>query len=216
MRALTKLAKPTVLAEHEVQWLAEFLEDPTNATKRYRYRHPEIKGTLKEETADKCAYCESKLGHSSPGDVEHKVPSSKAPQLHFQWDNLTLACQECNRRKNAFYDEHDGFLDPYSDDVEDLLEHLGPIVTWKTGENRAEVCVNILELSSAKRLKLFEMKLQKLLELCHVLERYSSSALDSPLRDLLARQVRDMAAKSSEYSSMVRAAIVRKGFGGLL
>jgi uncharacterized protein (TIGR02646 family) len=133
MRNLTKLEEPAVLAANAALWLEEFLPDQTNKTKRYRYRHADIKSTLRAETSDKCVYCESKLGHSAPGDIEHKVPSSKVPQLHFDWANLTLACQECNRRKNAFYLEHDGFLDPYVDDVEAMLEHHGPVVMWRTG-----------------------------------------------------------------------------------
>ncbi len=216
MRKLTKLVEPEILASNGARWLEEFLADPTNKTRRYRYRNPEIKSALRTETSDKCVYCESKLGHSSPGDVEHKMPSSKAPMLHFKWPNLTLACQECNRRKNAFYQEHEGFLDPYIDDVEAMLEHHGPVVMWKTGEVRAEVSVGILELSSARRLKLFEMKVHKLNELSNTLERYGGAPDGSALKELLRLQIREMAACQSEYSAMVREAVIRKGYADLL
>ncbi|MHB1085352.1 MAG: HNH endonuclease [Thiobacillus sp.] len=211
---MEKLPKPPILADNEDIWLEEFLSDRKNKTKRYRYRHSEIKATLREETFDKCVYCESKLGHSSPGDVEHKMPSSKVPEKHFDWDNLTMACQECNRRKNAFYDAHDGFIDPYVDDVEAMLEHLGPVVTWKTGEARAEISVGILELSSDARIKLFTRKIEKLRELCHILERFEVAT--GPLKGLLSRQIKEMAKTNAEYSAMVKSALIAKGYAPLL
>jgi hypothetical protein len=64
MRQLQKLPKPAVLEQNEIPWLAAFVDDPDNPTKRYRYRHPEIKSTLRTETSDKCVYCESKIGHA--------------------------------------------------------------------------------------------------------------------------------------------------------
>ena len=61
MRNLVKLPIPPVLAARGKEWTVEFLADPNNQTKRYRYRHPEIKQTLLNETGDKCIYCESKV-----------------------------------------------------------------------------------------------------------------------------------------------------------
>src|SRR5262245_50482428 len=112
MRNLIKQPKPDILGENEDKWLEEYLADKNNHTKKYRYRHIDIKSSLRHETHDKCVYCESKLGHNTPGDIEHKIPSSKVDNLHFTWSNLTLACTECNRRKNNFYNNADGFIDP--------------------------------------------------------------------------------------------------------
>lgn len=214
MRKVLKLKEPSVLAQNEVVWLTEYLADKTDTVKRYRYRHSDIKSTLKEETADKCVYCESKIGHNTPGDVEHKVPTSKAPQLHFTWDNLTIACTECNRRKGAFYQEHDGFLDPYVDNVDDFLEHHGPIVAWKTGSVRGEVFVRQLEFLSPSRFQLVAQKISKFNDLVNVLERYDSS--QGVLKELLARQLTDMASPSSEYSSMTVSALRQKNYGNLV
>lgn len=212
MRKLDKGPKPEVLAAHEADWLGEFLADRENKTKRYRYRDSTIKRALKEETAEKCVYCESKIGHNTPGDVEHKIPTSKDPSKHFTWENLTIACTECNRRKNNFYSEHEGFLDPYADDVESILEHHGPIVSWRTGQVRGEVTVKTLELSSAARTPLVVRKIEKLAELQHLLERHNSE-LPGMLRELLARQLKTMASGSAEYSAMVGAVLRAKGFG---
>ena len=215
MRAVQKLPKPDVLAQNEHQWLEDFMADRQNATKRNRYRHQEIKATLRQETFRKCVYCESKLGHNTPGDVEHKIPTSKVPQLHFTWENLTLACTECNRRKNNYYEESEGFLDPYVDDVLQILDHHGPVVTWRAGDVRGEVFVGTLELCSESRAPLIARKIEKINQLTHVLERYLA-ATDELMKGLLGRQIRDMASPSSEFSAMVLATVVRKGFGHLL
>jgi hypothetical protein len=82
----------------------------------------------------------------TPGDIEHKVPSSKNRRLHFVWSNLTVACTECNRRKLDYYEIGAEFLDPYSDPVEDCLIHLGPIVYLAPGHQRAEITVRTLSL----------------------------------------------------------------------
>lgn len=215
MRSVQKLPKPQVLAQNEKQWLDEFMADRQNSTKRNRYRHSEIKATIRQETFEKCVYCESKLGHNTPGDIEHKIPSSKVPLLHFTWENLTLACTECNRRKNDFYQEFEGFLDPYVDDVLQILEHQGPVVSWRAGNARGEAFVGTLELCSASRTPLIARKIEKLNQLNHVLERYQA-AEDELMKGLLSRQIRDMASPSSEFSAMILATVMSKGFGYLL
>ncbi|MBK9250420.1 MAG: HNH endonuclease [Proteobacteria bacterium] len=215
MRCITKVEEPAILRDNAAQWLQDFLADPQDGVKRYRYRHPQIKSSLKLETCDKCIYCESRIGHNTPGDIEHKVPTAKDPNRHFQWSNLSIACTECNRRKNDFYSEHDGFLDPYEDNIDDFLEHHGPVVVSKTGAQRGEVCVNILELCSPKRLALVSQKILKLTELQNLLERFNA-AQPGPLKEVLKRQLVQMASVGSEYSAMVRAALIAKGYGPLL
>lgn len=215
MRSLTKLPEPQVLAENAATWLQEFLEDRASNTKRFRYRHGQIKATLKQETADKCVYCESRIGHNTPGDIEHKIPTSHDASLHFSWLNLTIACTECNRRKNSYYERDDGFLDPYVDVIDDFLDHDGPVVSPKVGQARAEVFVEVLELCSANRLALVAQKISKLNELRHVLERYNATN-EGPLKEVLKRRLAQMAEPSAEYSAMVRSALLGKGYAELL
>lgn len=214
MRKLNKAPKPEVLEANEASWLDEFLADRQNKTKRYRYRDSTIKEALKQETSDKCVYCESKIGHNTPGDVEHKIPTSKDPSKHFTWENLTIACSECNRRKNNFYSEHEGFLDPYVDDVENILEHHGPIVGWRVGHVRGEITAKTLDLSSPVRTSLVARKIEKIIELQHLLERYNSEA-PGMLKELLMRQLMTMANQSAEYSAMVASFLRAKGLGNL-
>src|SRR5688572_15896823 len=191
MRCLIKEGEPAILIENGPAWLAAFIADRGNATKRYRYRALEIKATLRRETGDKCIYCESKLGHNTPGDVEHKVPTDANDALHFSWNNLTLACTECNRRKLDYFSEETPFLDPYVDDVETFLVHHGPVVFWQAGNTRAEVSVKTLELNTAARMQLIARKIEKIEEVTTILERHNTTP-DVMLKAVLRRQLFSM------------------------
>ena len=210
MRAINKKPKPQVLVDSEDSWLTAFKSDQSNSTKKNRYRDKQIKEALKEETGYKCVYCESKIGYNTPGDIEHKIPSSKNIDLHFTWSNLTIACTECNRRKNDYYEEGAEFLDPYSDDVEQLVEHHGPIVYWKAGSLRAEITVRTLELNSKNRLPLILNKMEKLEEVSNLFERYESEPNET-LKSLLKRKLIEMTEVNSEYSGMIFEALSKKG-----
>jgi HNH endonuclease len=210
MRKLEKLPCPEILSDNFDGWTAEYLADKTNSTKKYRYRHPSIKDVLKNETGWKCVYCESKIGHNTPGDIEHKIPSSKVENLHFAWGNLTVACGECNRRKNDYYEEGDEFLDPYVDDVENAIEHYGPVVGWRNGNERAEITVKTLELDTVVRFSLISRKIEKIEELNNVVERYAKEQ-NPTIRILMRKKIERMMDKTSEYSGMVKAIIEAKG-----
>lgn len=211
MRTLIKEDIPAVLDENHVDWLTEWLADKTNKTKKYRYRHTDIKTTLKTETGYKCVYCESKIGHNTPGDVEHMIPSSKDESQHFIWENLTIACTECNRRKNAYYEEGEEFLNPYVDiPIEDLIEHYGPIVNWKNGQARAEISVKILELNVSTRSELISQKIQKIEDLNNLIERYQSET-NPMLKKIHELNLESMCDNKSEFSGMVRTILEQKG-----
>ena len=81
------------------------------------YGHPTVKKKLLRAQHKKCAFCESKPLHVSPGDVEHFRPKRAVRLdgktrldrpgyywLAYEWTNLLFACEECNRRhkKNEF------------------------------------------------------------------------------------------------------------------
>jgi len=210
MRTINKKPKPQVLVDNEDSWLTAFKSDRSNSTKKYRYRDKAIKKALIEETGYKCVYCESKIGHNTPGDIEHKIPSSKNIDLHFTWGNLTIACTECNRRKNDYYEEGSEFLDPYSDDVEQLVEHHGPIVYWKAGSTRAEITIRLLELNSKSRMPLILNKMEKLEEVSNLFERYESEPNET-LKSLLKRKLIEMTETNSEYSGMILEVLSKKG-----
>jgi 5-methylcytosine-specific restriction endonuclease McrA len=114
MIRVSKNSEPTILTLNAESWKKRLLQavadKDTQARHRaeLRYRHHEIKEALLQETHGKCIYCESKIRHVSPGDIEHIKPKSLFPELCFAWTNLTLACSECNRCKLDYY--HDAPL----------------------------------------------------------------------------------------------------------
>ncbi len=70
------------------------------------------KEQLLKDQFDKCCFCESKVAHIDAGDVEHYRPKGESKQtesdpvnklgyywLAYEWDNLLIACQRCNRRE---------------------------------------------------------------------------------------------------------------------
>jgi hypothetical protein len=60
------------------------------------------------------------------------------------------------------------------------------------------------------------MKVQKLVDLTNLLERYAAAHAGTALKALLGLQVREMAEPHSEYSAMVRESVLKKGYAHLL
>lgn len=208
MRKVTKGAIPTVLADNKETWDAAVAQNPSDYNKN-RYRDPAIKAALIAETHCKCVYCESKIGHNCPGDIEHKIPKSKMPERRFDWDNMTIGCTECNRRKLDYYDPDCMFLDPNKDDVESLVIHVGPLVFHRPGNPRSEVTIRILELDNAsRRPQLFDRKYEKLEAVRNLVERVSTEK-NEVLRRELRRVLLDWASEDSEFSGMVAAYLDR-------
>lgn len=81
------------------------------------YAATDVKARLKVDQLGKCAYCETRFGHSSPGDVEHYRPKAGYRQssaavvqgpgyywLAYEWSNLLYTCEDCNRiRKRQLF-----------------------------------------------------------------------------------------------------------------
>jgi len=208
MRNITKITSPQILVDRAEEWAQQFAANPNN-TNRYRYRHAEIKARLVEETHGKCVYCESKIGHNTPGDTEHKVPTSVKEELRFAWENLTIGCTECNRRKNAYFSGEKPFLDPYLVDVEARLDHFGPIVIWRAGDQAAEITVRILELHNDVRWPLLCRKIEKISEINDLIARIQSTNGD--LKEVLRKDLERRTEISEEYSAMVKSLLGRGG-----
>ncbi|MBX3175702.1 MAG: HNH endonuclease [Gemmatimonadaceae bacterium] len=192
-----------MLVENGARWLQEYLADPTNETKRKRYRHDDVRAALREETGWKCVFCESRIGHNTPGDVEHKKPASKFQELRFVWDNLTVACTECNRRKSDYHSDELPFIDPYLHAVEEDVVHCGPLVTWRIGAASAEFSVRKLELHLYDRPALIQQKLDVLARARALIDLSANDA--DPLTPVRLDELRKMQEKNAEFSACVRA-----------
>lgn len=98
-----------------------FYKDKKNKDKSYpfeAYKSAEIKTALYELFHEKCAYCESKIRHIQPMDVEHFRPKQLISikgryirpgyyWLATNWENLFPSCINCNRDSRQILNETD-------------------------------------------------------------------------------------------------------------
>jgi hypothetical protein len=128
IRVVRPPAVPTVLATQGAHATRTFCSAYDADPARYQsgtggfefsrdiYGAEEVKGPLRKAQHDKCCFCESKVPHVSPGDVEHFRPKAavrEAPGgpllrpgyywLAYEWTNLFFCCELCNRRGKGNY-----------------------------------------------------------------------------------------------------------------
>lgn len=72
-----------------------------NNVNNSRYKQNDTKTALKGIYNNKCAFCETKVEQSH---VEHYRPKDIYYWLAYSWDNLLLACSNCNSYKGTNFD----------------------------------------------------------------------------------------------------------------
>jgi len=206
MIKLQKLPEPTRLAQNAAAWTSVLATKeaagiaPTSAEKT-RYRIPEIKAVLVQETSGKCAYCESKLQHIHHGDVEHIYPKSLDLLRSFDWTNLTLACEICNQNKSNNDPNVNHIIDPYTVDPEEHLIFFGGLIFSK-GTVEGTSTRALLDLH---RTELVEMRNDQVEKIMGIYAQVLDLTLPAPVRraiynDLLQRE----AGPSAPYTAMAR------------
>lgn len=216
MIAIKKLPKPQILLENEEKWTKEYLEkikenNTQNKEFTMRYNNPEIKSQLEIETYGKCAYCESKLKHITYGDIEHILPKNKEarPDLYVNWDNLTLACEQCNRSgKQSYYNENLLLINPYKDIIENHLNDIGEFIYPVLNDERAEVTIITLNLN---RPDLLERRLDRIKQVDILLKSWASQQ-NQTIKKELEHQLHLEYGADKEYSSTVKAFLEARGF----
>ncbi len=216
MISINKLPKPKILVENEDKWTQEYLDEldagntPNNEIST-RYNHPEIKKRLEEETHGKCAYCESKFKHISYGDIEHILTKNKEarPDLYVEWNNLTLACEQCNRSgKRSYYNENLLLINPYKDDVENHFNDIGEFIYPALKDERAEITLITLNLN---RSDLIERRQERIRQIEVLLKSWGNQQ-NEIIKKELERQICIEYEADKEYSSTVKAFLLARGF----
>lgn len=204
MIKLRKLEEPEILTINKEAWTAHYIalvasgQAVPNSLKN-NYRHADIKHQIKRETFGKCAYCESKITHVCPGDIEHILPKSERPELIFNWDNLTLACETCNRTgKRTYYNPHLPLLNPYTDDLGCHLKAYGPMIFYN--DNRGEVTRRVLKLN---RMELIERRTERLNSLENLIDKWNREE-DPVVKELLENELLEEARHDKEYSFIIQ------------
>ncbi len=123
MRHITRLPKPDILVEKEQEWLTKFLTSGKNRPDNNKYGHDEILDALKQSSHHKCFYCETLLKGISK-EIDHYIEVSIDKTKAFEWENLYLACENCNNKKNNNQISVDDVLNPCVDTNEEIQKHI--------------------------------------------------------------------------------------------
>lgn len=206
MIKLSKEPEPRILEQFGTAWAQRYVDHVENGASiapadRTRYRHPDIKTVLRLETAEKCAYCESKIVHVAFGDVEHILPKSRRPELVVSWSNLTLVCSVCNSAKGDYFEPTHPLLNPYNDDPSEHLQFLGPLVMGRIADPLGDRTVRRLKL---QRIALIERKKDRLEALKVLVDTWATMPF-GPDKDLVRTQILDELADDKEFAATARA-----------
>jgi uncharacterized protein (TIGR02646 family) len=212
MRRLEKDPEPIILTEKKAVWLADYLAylagDPNIPAKAAtRYNHPDIKDAVKKETYDKCLYCESKITHTQPGDIEHILPKRLYPNLTFEWENLSLACRICNQNKGDYNDPKQSLINPYKDAPQEFLRALGPFVEGIDPKLRGKLTVRKFNLN---RTELLEWRAEVVTRIQPLVELWKKADEGSE-KEALRHELLHFADQRAEYTLVTKAYLESHG-----
>jgi uncharacterized protein (TIGR02646 family) len=203
------------------------------------YGAAEVKEALRAAQHDKCCFCEAKLGHVQFGDVEHFRPKASTQQsaadpptvgyywLAYEWKNLYLSCEICNRRHKQklfplanpdrrvsshqrFADldaEQPLFVDPGREDPTAFIEYRREYAKEVEGGARGAATLESLQLNRPRLVERRRDRREPLRFLLNLLAlNIQSEFSDDERREWIEalKLVIDAAGASGEYSSMVR------------
>ena len=197
--------KPSVLAANADQWTADVLQYtdndlPVPDSVGNKYRHEDVKQGVIAETHSKCAYCESRMRHVAPGDIEHKIPKKKDPTRWFDWKNLTLACPTCNTWKGTYHSTTLPLLDPFEDSVRNELRAFGTLIVAQPGRSRAKKTIDRLRLN---RVDLVAERKARVEGLRTALEEWNSES-DPGLKSGMWAAIEFLVSATAEYALVLR------------
>ena len=202
MIRLHKGPVPDVLQAKAAEWTQEYLDAKAGRiamtdTVRFRYRHEDIKAALREESFDKCIYCESKVGF---GETDHINPVSRRPDQVVDWVNLGLACKECNTFKGDYHAPAEPLVNPFTDEPADHLFILGPMIVHVPGDDKGLRTRSHLKLN---RPDLFQKRQLRIDRLAPLADQWMAHGAGKT-KDLLRQALLDEATDAAEYAATVR------------
>jgi len=127
MRHIDRLPKPAILSDRQVEWQEKYgeklAENPQARPDNSKYAHKEIKDRLYAMSYGKCFYCETKLSGGNK-EVDHFVEVAIDHSKAYQWDNLCLACSNCNDKMDHNAIPVTEALDPCRDSDEEIQRNI--------------------------------------------------------------------------------------------
>ncbi len=147
---ISRTSKPGILSNNEINWLRKFIESGKPRPHHSQYAHPDIKDALMAMSGCKCFYCETLLKNSYK-EVDHFIEVSIDKNLAFNWENLYLACENCNNKMSHNDIPVESVLDPCKSDDEEIEKHLqyeDEIIDHKVGSTIGELSIRKYKLDS--------------------------------------------------------------------
>lgn len=99
MRHIERFPMPAILRDKQKEWQEKYekklVENSKARPDNSKYAHKDIKDTLYAMSYGKCFYCESKLSGGNK-EVDHFIEVSVDHSKAYEWENLYLACSNCN------------------------------------------------------------------------------------------------------------------------
>lgn len=139
------------------------------------------------------------------------MPKNKnaRPELYVDWDNLTLACEQCNRSgKGTYYNPQLPLINPYVDEPSQHLKDIGPLIMPVLDDKRGYVTVEVIKLS---RMSLVERRSEKI-QAIHKLLLVWTKETDESFKLVLEEQLHEEYTLNQEYSSTIKAYLETMGF----
>ena len=102
MRHIERLQIPEKLRDNQAKWQADFdakrAVNPKVRPVSNRYAHDTIKNKLMCMSHNKCFYCEKDV-QDNACDVDHYIEVAVHPSKAYEWNNLYIACKNCNYKE---------------------------------------------------------------------------------------------------------------------
>lgn len=169
---------------------------PNPTALRSDYKHPDIKEAVKNDSFEKCIYCESKVAAVYFGDVEHIKPKSKFPDLKFDWDNLGYVCAKCNNVKSDKWDNELPFINPYTENPDEFLCSTGHFIYHLVGNKRGEITEKEIDLN---RVELIEMRKERIDAIRTLADKHNNET-NQTLKKTLLNELQKELADDKPYS----------------
>lgn len=127
MRHINRLQEPDILASKHDEWQKKFETErevhPSARPDASKYGNRKIREALEACSYGKCFYCESTL-KGELREIDHFIEVSVNPRLAYSWNNLYLACSNCNDKKSQLKIPVEDVLDPCSDSDKEIQSHI--------------------------------------------------------------------------------------------
>lgn len=106
MRKVKRPEIPRSLVVNAAQWTEDLMNEidkmgsysKVDSEFKEKYRQNDVKDALEKMYTCHCCYCESIIGLSTYGRIEHLKPKSLTEfhKYSFDWNNLHWCCEICN------------------------------------------------------------------------------------------------------------------------